>query len=312
MAKAILPFYWMGGKAALAPWVTAHMPASASVYVEPFAGSAAVLLNLPRPYRTEVINDLDGNVVNFFRVLQNEDTRRRLLRMLRATPYSRDEYYRAAVSRDAADPVEAAWAFFVAQTQAFSGNPGKQGGNWSYSRDRQQPEVTVARVRQLARIAARLRRVFVESDDARRCIRRWDFGEDALFYVDPPYHPDTCPSDRYYAVPFGREDHEQLVELLLGLRGACVLSGYACEPYRRLEAAGWARIDRATNASGAGRTRLSGIRGAGSASKACARTESLWLCPKAQRALEREGRAPGNPNAVLGQQHLSFVQPALI
>lgn len=79
-----------GGKFRLAPWVMEFFP-DHRIYVEPFGGAAGVLIQKPRAY-SEVYNDLDGDMVNFFRVVQNAGLRNRLIESLVMTPYAREEF----------------------------------------------------------------------------------------------------------------------------------------------------------------------------------------------------------------------------
>jgi DNA adenine methylase len=107
-------FPYLGSKVRLAPWIVSHMPPHRA-YVEPFAGTAAVLLAKPRATH-EVLNDRDGNVVTFFRVLRDhpED----LLRVCTLTPYARDEFEAARLDEDL-DDLERARRFWVRTTQSF-------------------------------------------------------------------------------------------------------------------------------------------------------------------------------------------------
>jgi len=105
------PITWHGGKARLAPAIIAQFPPHRA-YVELFGGSGAVLLAKPRS-RIETYNDLDGGLVNLFRVLRNEDTFELLARALSFTPYSRVEFDLAAEPTD--EPVERARRFIVRQ-----------------------------------------------------------------------------------------------------------------------------------------------------------------------------------------------------
>jgi DNA adenine methylase len=94
---------WLGGKFRLAPWIVSHFPEH-RIYLEPFGGSASVLLHKPRAYN-EIYNDLDGELVNLFQVLRG-DRAPELLEALRLTPYARAEYW--AAFKPTAEPVERA------------------------------------------------------------------------------------------------------------------------------------------------------------------------------------------------------------
>ena len=93
------PTNYYGRKARLAPWIASLLPPHRT-YVEPFAGSAAVLFAKP-PSPTEVLNDLDGAVVNFFTVLRDHPAE--LAQALRLTPYARAEYQQHAARYDDPD-----------------------------------------------------------------------------------------------------------------------------------------------------------------------------------------------------------------
>src|SRR5690606_38406754 len=103
-----------GGKWTLAPWLISHFPQH-RIYVEPFCGGASVLMRKPRVY-SECINDLNGEMVNLFRVLRDESQALRLQRALYFTPFARDEFFEAYQS--ATDPVETARRTIV---KAFMG-----------------------------------------------------------------------------------------------------------------------------------------------------------------------------------------------
>lgn len=109
---------WHGGKWRLAPWVLRHFPAHRT-YVEPFGGAASVLLRKERAY-AEVYNDLDGEVVGLFRVLQNDDAAARLMRLLEMTPFARAEFRLAYEPTD--DPVERARRLIIRAFMGFGSN----------------------------------------------------------------------------------------------------------------------------------------------------------------------------------------------
>ena len=230
-----------GAKWKLAPWIITHFPPHTS-YVEVFGGSAGVLLRKPSS-PVEVFNDLDGEVVNFFRVLreQPED----LARAVAFTPYARAELEAAWEPAD--DSLEAARRFAVRSWMSIGGptvqwktgfrfrksNPSQPWMQWN-----RLPEVLVA-------TAQRLKMVIIEHTDWQRILRRYDT-PDTLFYCDPPYMSATRSKwDKFrkaYRFEFTDGDHVVLAEALRSVQGMVVLSGYAHPLYEALyEAHGWVR-----------------------------------------------------------------------
>jgi len=235
-----------------------------------------------------VINDLDGRIVNLFRVLQNkaqfEDLRHRIM----WTPYSRAEFVRALeiLENGSEDPVEKAWAFFVAKNQGISG-VSKSAGNWGrtfISKGGLAANVNSWIMRQTLLDAWRWRLLHAQIDnrDALEVIRYWDSPE-TVFYIDPPYHLDTRKSKNVYAVEQDDTHHAELVSLLLGLKGAVVLSGYDHPAYQPLTDAGWEVLRFETACYAASRNRNSGLQGASAALAKVPRVEAVWRNPRATK-----------------------------
>lgn len=242
--RPAFPYY--GAKGRLAPWIVSLMPAH-RVYVEPFCGSAAVLL-AKRPAPHEVINDLDSNVTTFFRVLR--DRADELQRACQLTPYARAEYAAADLSADM-DDLERARRFFVRCTQSFNANGtvGGRSGSWSNGQRRGRSSQAV-QVRDLAdrldQIADRLRAVVIESRPAAELIPTYD-APDTVIYVDPPYLGETRASlnddkrrARDYLLDMPHPDqHRALAEVLHGCAATVLLSGYPSPLYDELYADWW-------------------------------------------------------------------------
>lgn len=255
------PFPYYGAKGRLAPWIASLLPPH-RVYVEPFAGSAAVLFAKP-PSVHEVLNDLDNDVMTFFRVLRDQPDV--LARACQLTPYARAEYRAAelpgdAAARAAVGDVELARRFFVRCTQGFNANGTSAGrsGSWSNGAQRNSPQsVTVrAAADRLLGLAERLRTVVVDSRPAEQVISAYD-AEDVAFYVDPPYLRSTRSSlhlgdrrraDYRHDMP-DEPEHRVLAEALQACRGAVLLSGYDNPLYAELYAEWWraeVRVSRPT------------------------------------------------------------------
>ena len=278
--RAMAPFQWFGGKGNLAKRIIPLLP-KAITYAEPYAGAASVFWHLPRPYPVEVLNDLDGRIVNLFRVLQDRAKFEELAHRLVWTPYARDEFRRAlAILQDPDAPdIDRAWAFFVAQNQGFSGFADSDGDWGRVLRGTERgiapkPSQWRGRLKLLAHWHDRLTRVQIDSIDALECIRYWDT-PDTLFYVDPPYVLETRKGGGY-AHEADDQHHQALVQLLLNIQGKAVVSGYDHPLYKPLEEAGWHKTIIPTACHAAGRIRGSGLRGEGMAKAKAPRFEVIW------------------------------------
>lgn len=268
--KRILAFSWYGGKASHLDWLLPLLPQTKS-FVDLFGGSAAVLLNRPQS-PIETYNDLDNNVVNFFRVLREKPAE--LLRLLRLTPYSREERRHAYRQPVGDTDIESARRFFVLARQTFGG--GRQEttrllNSWRRSvRDISNGIADAVDFWQdgidgLAAVAARLRDVQIDNYPAIRTIELTDT-PDTLFYCDPPYAHETRKEGHlteYYG-EMTEQDHRDLAAALHKITGRAALSGYRCELYDELYQ-DWYRVDMPTL------TKISSDAGSGRD-----RIESLW------------------------------------
>lgn len=252
-----------GGKWLLAPWIISHFPPH-RIYVEPFGGAASVLIRKERSY-AEVYNDLDGEVVNLFKVLR--DSSATLIHALHLTPFSRDEFVNSYHAAD--DPVEQARRTIVRSYMGFGSNSHnkKTGFRANSNRSGTTPAHDWHNLPDALReTVERLRGVVIENRDAFTVMAAQD-GPQTLHYCDPPYALETRDAGEDYRHELSGDDHERLLVFLRGLQGYVILSGYPSPVYDN-GLPGWLRIDRASRADGA---RL--------------RTECLWLSPRAQEAM---------------------------
>jgi DNA adenine methylase len=290
--RTLAPFRWAGGKWKRVTWLLEHLPgpeANITTYVEPFGGAASLFFSLPKPYPVEVINDIDGDIVNLFRVLQDPEKFRRFAHRVLHTPYARDEWRRARAILDgriqAADDVERAWAFYVATNMSFSGQVTAPWGFVisTYAGSKMpkgyQARTTLVWDSRLAHLMdwhSRVRMAQIENDDAVKVIARYD-STGTFFYVDPPYVPSVRKYNHLYRHEFTEDDHMKLVDLLLQVEGKVMLSGYPNPIYERLEKAGWVRASRQVACHAAVRSRGSRIQGNGAAMREVPRVEAIWM-----------------------------------
>lgn len=235
-------FQWFGGKGLLMSKLLPLIPEGGMPYCEPFAGAASIFF-ARKPAPVEILNDLDGDIVNFFRVMQDEKQFRELRRRLLWTPYARAEFLRAIeiLNDRNASAIDRAWAFFVGQNQGFAGKLAKNAKRADWGVNIAKKLAWPSRVKKLELFRERLLGCQIDNDDAIRVISRYD-RDDAVFYVDPPYILSTRKGINYSNEP-NDAYHIKLIDTLLNVRGSVVLSGYDHEIYHRLDDAGWVRTE---------------------------------------------------------------------
>lgn len=226
---------WIGGKTSILDFLLPLIPYG-KAYIEPFGGSGAVIL-ARKQSNTDVYNDIDESLVNFFQVLQNAKQRKLLLDRLEYTLYARAELDVALDIRDNADKhdkIDRAWSFFVCCNQLFGANILHQRGSWGYGRDKSysQPKRWQSRIHRLTKFIARLKQVYIENIDAIDCIKRYE-SKDAVFYCDPPYILDSRKDAGRVCYRYEQQDeyHVKLLEVLLACKCAVVISGYHNQIY---------------------------------------------------------------------------------
>ena len=277
------PLRYHGSKWRLAPWIISQFPAHRT-YCEPYAGGAGVLLR-KMPSEVEIYNDLDGRVVNFFRVARDHPAE--LMVQLLLTPYARAEAL--ACREPSADNIEDARRSCTASWQLFGGGQGQWHTGFRVQRANSANCTTTIWQRlphQLPAVAARLRRVHIENLEALECIRRYD-SPSTLFYLDPPYLPELRSkwrktAYRHEATP---ADHAQLATVLQQIAGMAIVSGYPSRLYADLYA-GWTCVTTTTRTD-----------------RGVSVTESLWISPNAAQITQASlfpSESQASPSLPLG------------
>lgn len=240
-----IAFGWYGGKFNHLTWLLPLLP-DCHHYCEPFGGSAAVLLNR-EPSPVETYNDMDGEVVNFFRVLR--DRTDDLVKAIALTPFSREEFYKAVSTDDAAlSEVERARLFFVRARQARTGLAQTASlGRWANCKNTSRAGMSgvvsrwLGSVEDLPEIALRLLRVQIENRPAIDVIRLYD-SPGTLFYCDPPYIHETRGDSNAYGFEMDERAHWELARVLRNCKGKAAVSGYQCGLMDKLYK-GWRRYE---------------------------------------------------------------------
>ncbi len=226
-----------GSKWSMANLIIDNMPEHKS-YLEPFCGSCAVFMSKPKVI-LETINDMDGRLVNLFRVMRDEPEQLQYLIM--RTLYSREEYLLSQeVSsnrlEDARRMAVRLWFAVGGKTNAnvgFRKNVSWNGPYNTYEWNDMYGRIGMA--------AARLKNAQIENMDALKLIEQHN-DKDTLIYCDPPYVPSSLVS-AHYQHDFSIEQHQELLLLLKKHEGNVMLSGYESELYNR-ELAMWPRIEK--------------------------------------------------------------------
>ncbi|MCW5775461.1 MAG: DNA adenine methylase [Phycisphaeraceae bacterium] len=228
--RKLIAFGWYGGKFSHLDWLLPLLP-KCHHYCEPFAGSAAVLLNRP-PSPIETYNDLDGEVCNFFRALREH--REALTEAIALTPFSREEFAIACDLDPAQTPLERARRFYVRARQVRTGLAQTASvGRWANCKDTSRASMSgvVSRwlggVESLPEIGGRLLRVQIENRPALDVIRLYD-SKETLFYCDPPYVHDTRGDSKAYMHEMTDEQHRELADALNSAKGMVAISNYDC------------------------------------------------------------------------------------
>lgn len=246
------PMPYFGGKQTTASAIVSLFP-SHDCYIEPFGGGLSVLL-AKQPEPMEVANDIDGDLVNFWRVLR--DRTEDLMQACELTPHSRAEL--SLDVSDSVDEVERARRVWVQLTQGRSGT--LKGTGWRHylhpgtASTYTMPMYLDGYRRRLHPAAERLRNVSLESRPALECIEAYG-RPGALLYVDPPYLGSTRNSSGYRHEMKDAGDHVELIEALLRSRAAIVLSGYASDLYDEALSS-WHRYEMGTRTQGADRVEV--------------------------------------------------------
>jgi DNA adenine methylase len=211
------PITYYGGKQTLLKYILPLIPAH-KLYCEPFFGGGAVFFAKP-PSEVEVINDSNGEIVNFFQVVKKKFAE--LQKEIQATPHSRELYKKAMVVYEYPDlftDVKRAWALWVLTNQGFAGMI----GSWGFGKDNAKEKSLLHKREDFAKnYAQRLERVQIEQNDALKVLARCD-DKESFIYCDPPY----IGSDMGHYAGYTEEDYKALLNFLAKTKAKFLLSSY--------------------------------------------------------------------------------------
>ena len=237
---------WPGTKWSIADQIINLMPQH-KIYLEPFFGSGAIFFS-KKPVNVEVLNDLDGDIVNLFKCIR--ECPNELAQLIYFTPYSRDEY-KESYGRSGSG-IERARQFLIRSNMARAGMQ-YYSSSWRHTGPVRgcQGNQSVAKdwntlPDKILEAANRLKDAEIENTNALDLIKKYN-KKDCLIYVDPPYLLSTR-RQRYYNVEMTEEkEHEELINILNNHSGTVLLSGYDSELYNDL-LDGWSKVEIKANA----------------------------------------------------------------
>ncbi|MGF6098912.1 DNA adenine methylase [Pseudomonas sp. 18175] len=211
-AQPIIP--WMGGKRRLADRIFSLFPAH-SCYVEPFAGGAALFFLRPVPADVEVLNDVNGDLINLYRVVQNH--LEEFVRQFKWALSSRQVFKWLQMTRpETLTDIQRAARFYYLQQSAFGG---RVDGQTYGTATTTPPGLNLLRLEEtLSAAHLRLSNTYIEHMGWHEVMTKYD-REHTLFYCDPPYW-----QTEGYGVSFGLEQYEALAKLIGELKGKAIIS----------------------------------------------------------------------------------------
>lgn len=240
MAKS--PISWYGGKYYMANKIIELIPEH-KIFVEVFGGAGHIVLKKDRS-EIEIYNDIHEGLYLLFKYLRDNELREVLIKDIQLTPYSRQEFEESKDWVNETDEFEKVRKFYVRTMQAVGGN-----GGWSYAKSQSRRGMSQAVSRWLGNtennlidVIERLIELQIERLDYKKCIEKYDTKE-TLFYIDPPYFPDTRNMNKGYQHEMTVEEHKELIDLLIHIKGKVILSGYNNEVYYKLKDHGWKEIE---------------------------------------------------------------------
>ena len=227
------PITYYGGKQLMVKHILPIIPEH-NLYCEPFAGGAAIFFS-KQPSEVEILNDTNRELINFYRVVQNDFTS--LEKEIKITLHSRDLHRKASViynNSDMFSELKRAWALWVLSSQGFAG---QIDSSWGYDRTKNSTPKKIENKKETFtyELAIRLQQVQLECADALYIIRSRD-NLNAFFYVDPPYFN----SDMGHYDGYSKDDFEALLLLLSRIEGKFLLSSYPSDLLKSyIKAQGW-------------------------------------------------------------------------
>ena len=224
------PLKRYGGKFYLLKTLLEYVPDHIT-YVEVFCGAAHFFFAKPLA-QLSVLNDLDTNLITFFRVLQDKEKYDLLQHKITYSIYSRDLFHECLAGyQTETDPVKKAYQFYVVSNLSMFGT--MKAFASSSTPVGSLPKHFINKKDRFDRVVEKIQDAVIENQDFSKIIKKHD-NPNTLFYLDPPYVHGTRKSKDEYLHEMTNEQHEQLVDILLNIEGKYLVSGYENDIYKPL------------------------------------------------------------------------------
>jgi DNA adenine methylase len=215
------PLTYYGGKQKMLKIILPLIPEH-NQYIEPYAGGGAVFF-AKEPVKTEILNDTNGEIINFYRVLQNDFEA--LKKEIDATLHSELQHRKAKAiykNPDGYNSIQRAWAVWVLSTQSMYSNLSKQ---WNFGHIGKEAELIQRKKENFKDVfSKRIENTSIFCRDALYVIEKFD-SPDTFHYIDPPYFN----SDMGHYKGYEKKDFENLLQTLTAIKGKFMLSSYPSE-----------------------------------------------------------------------------------
>lgn len=246
-------FHYYGGKFLLSKIINKILPKH-KIFVDVFGGAGNIILGKPYSSDLEVYNDILEPLTIFFSVVKDKEKHLILQEKLESIlnqyeiyndmrEYYREikEYIQTNLYKMYSD-IDVAVFTFYAVNLAYSGHLIGKGFSYQGKKEtnKQKKEILKSKIDRISYAHKRFRNVVIENRDFREILKKYD-SEDTLFYLDPPYVHESRTDTNSYLFEMSVQDHNELIDMILNLKGKFILSGYDNTIYKRLEQNGMNR-----------------------------------------------------------------------
>ena len=240
------PIVYFGGKNGMAKHIIDYFPdkETYNTYIEPFGGSYGVGLHMDYIPPIEIYNDLNNNVYSLYKVLQDGEMFKEFQRLCELSPYCdsiRNEYVEK-LKDDKLSLVERAYMFFYVNRTSHNGIGGFSMNCVVRRNMSKSVSDMLTTIDNLFDFHNRISKTIISSTDGISLIKKYGASEKTFMYCDPPYHHSTRTETRY-DVDMDDDMQEKFIDACIKAKCKLLISGYACDAYKRLEENGFKRID---------------------------------------------------------------------